>query len=92
MSHVARPFLDAERLLRETFLDDVRLFGELGSTNDYAAAIARETRPTPLLIAAERQTAGRGRGSNRWKTACGALLASSAPAMRRMASGAAGAL
>ncbi len=71
MSHV--PFLDAERLLSETFLADARLFGELSSTNDYAAALAREPHPTPLLIAAELQTAGRGRGANRWLSGAGAL-------------------
>jgi len=67
------PFLDAERLLAETFLADARLFGELPSTNDYAVALARETHRAPLLVAAEHQSAGRGRGTNRWLSGVGAL-------------------
>lgn len=67
------PFLDADRLLRETFLADVRLFAQLPSTNDYAHAAAREGARTPLLIVADEQTAGRGRGANRWMTGAGAL-------------------
>ncbi len=67
------PFLDADRLLAETFLADARLFGELKSTNDYAMAAAREEVATPLLVAAEQQTAGRGRGRNRWMSGSGAL-------------------
>jgi BirA family biotin operon repressor/biotin-[acetyl-CoA-carboxylase] ligase len=67
------PFLNADRLLAETFLADIRLFGELRSTNDYAIAAAREEVATPLLIAAESQTAGRGRGGNRWMSGSGAL-------------------
>ena len=67
------PFLDADRLLGETFLKDVRLFGELRSTNDYAIAAAREQIATPLLVATDRQTAGRGRGANRWMGGVGGL-------------------
>jgi BirA family biotin operon repressor/biotin-[acetyl-CoA-carboxylase] ligase len=70
---MSSPFLDADRLMRETCLADVRLFPSLRSTNDYAHTAAAESIPLPLLIAAEDQTAGRGRGANRWLTGSGAL-------------------
>ena len=46
----------------------------VGSTNDRALALGAigET-DLPLLVLAERQTAGRGRGANRWWTTDGAL-------------------
>ena len=37
------------------------LLPETGSTNDDAKALARENPPSPVLIAASRQTGGRGR-------------------------------
>ncbi|NNJ25842.1 biotin--[acetyl-CoA-carboxylase] ligase [Alienimonas chondri] len=67
----------AARLRSETFVRAVEVHGELGSTNDRAlelvggpegAAIDR-----PAVILAERQTAGRGRGSNRWAAPPGGL-------------------
>jgi BirA family biotin operon repressor/biotin-[acetyl-CoA-carboxylase] ligase len=46
----------------------------LGSTNDLAIELAPDARLcTPLLVIAERQTAGRGRGANRWWSARGSL-------------------
>jgi BirA family biotin operon repressor/biotin-[acetyl-CoA-carboxylase] ligase len=46
----------------------------LGSTSDRALEIAgREVLDTPLLILAEVQTGGRGRGTNRWWAGPGAL-------------------
>ena len=46
----------------------------LGSTNDRAKALAREAGAVlPALIVADRQEAGRGRGSNRWWTGPGSL-------------------
>jgi len=46
----------------------------LGSTSDQALALATEGNiALPHLILAQRQTAGRGRGTNRWWTAEGAL-------------------
>jgi BirA family biotin operon repressor/biotin-[acetyl-CoA-carboxylase] ligase len=48
---------------------------EVDSTNDLA--LARANQPgfqSPLLIGADSQTAGRGRGSNRWWGASGALM------------------
>jgi BirA family biotin operon repressor/biotin-[acetyl-CoA-carboxylase] ligase len=47
---------------------------ELGSTNDRALEIgASGEMKLPLLVLAARQTAGRGRGTNRWITTAGAL-------------------
>jgi BirA family transcriptional regulator, biotin operon repressor / biotin---[acetyl-CoA-carboxylase] ligase len=63
------PF-DIDRILRETFVARAEYHPSIGSTNDRAAQSAGEL---PLLIVADRQTAGRGRGTNRWWTGPGAL-------------------
>ncbi|MEQ8788066.1 MAG: biotin--[acetyl-CoA-carboxylase] ligase [Pirellulaceae bacterium] len=65
---------DVERLLRETFVSHVELHEETHSTNDLALERAGDLDlPCPLLIVAQRQTAGRGRGENTWWAAGGAL-------------------
>lgn len=47
----------------------------IGSTSDRALELAaRDDAPLPLLVLADRQTSGRGRGANRWWSADGALL------------------
>lgn len=47
---------------------------QIGSTNDRARQLAAAAdTPTPYLVVAERQTAGRGRGDNRWWTGRGSL-------------------
>lgn len=47
---------------------------EVESTNTRAAALAGDTTiPLPALVVADRQTAGRGRGANRWWSSDGAL-------------------
>ena len=47
---------------------------ELPSTSDHALVLAaQDDLDLPLLVLAERQTAGRGRGANRWWAAPGAL-------------------
>ena len=55
-------------------VDRAEYFASLASTNDYAREIAgglpREER---VLIVADEQTAGRGRGANRWWTGSGSL-------------------
>lgn len=69
--------LDVARILRHTFVAVVELHEAIGSTNDRAISYAAEPPvPLPLLILAERQTAGRGRGGNRWWTGDGALACS----------------
>jgi len=66
--------LDIDRLRRETLVAWVEHYATIGSTNDRARQCAAEgTGPLPLLIAADMQTAGRGRGSNRWWTGQGSL-------------------
>jgi BirA family biotin operon repressor/biotin-[acetyl-CoA-carboxylase] ligase len=67
-------FLDADRIRAHTFLRHVEIHETLGSTNDRAAELARnENIGLPALVAARRQTAGRGRGQNRWWSSAGAL-------------------
>ena len=65
--------LDIDRTVQETFVARAEYHPSLGSTNDRAAGgrVARR-RQLPLLVLADRQTAGRGRGTNRWWTGPGA--------------------
>jgi BirA family transcriptional regulator, biotin operon repressor / biotin---[acetyl-CoA-carboxylase] ligase len=68
------PTFDLERVRRDSFVAQVEWHATLPSTNDHALQrAAMETLDTPLLIVAEEQTAGRGRGSNRWWSGAGAL-------------------
>jgi len=68
------PTLDLARLRNDRRLAHVEWHDTLPSTNDYALQLAgREELPTPLLIVAGEQTAGRGRGNNRWWSQAGAL-------------------
>ena len=69
--------LDIDRIIRETFVVQVEHHPTLGSTNDRAAQRATHGITTlPLLVLADQQSAGRGRGSNRWWTGEGALAMS----------------
>ena len=65
--------IDSQWILRETFVEHVEYHDELPSTNDLAAQRAAEEAPCTRLIIAGRQTAGRGRGENRWWSGDGAL-------------------
>ncbi|MGA2061622.1 MAG: biotin--[acetyl-CoA-carboxylase] ligase [Thermoguttaceae bacterium] len=66
--------MDINRILRETFVVEVEHHDELGSTNDRAMQRAKQgPSRLPLLVIADRQTAGRGRGGNRWWTGPGSL-------------------
>jgi BirA family biotin operon repressor/biotin-[acetyl-CoA-carboxylase] ligase len=67
------PPINVDRLLQETFVARVECHQTLGSTNDRARQCAAEGGPLPLLVLAENQTSGRGRGSNRWWTGPGSL-------------------
>ncbi|MCA9443165.1 MAG: biotin--[acetyl-CoA-carboxylase] ligase [Candidatus Omnitrophica bacterium] len=65
---------DIESIKSESFVRTVESYRELASTNDLALQRATiEALDTPLLVIAERQTAGRGRGGNQWWSAPGAL-------------------
>lgn len=63
------------QIVAATFVKQVEFHAEIGSTNDRALDLAAaEVSPeTPLLIWALQQTAGRGRGANRWWASEGSL-------------------
>jgi BirA family biotin operon repressor/biotin-[acetyl-CoA-carboxylase] ligase len=62
------------RIKSDTWIRQVDFHRELTSTNDLALTrAAQRDVETPLLILAEQQTAGRGRGSNQWWSGLGAL-------------------
>ena len=66
--------LDRARLLATGLLNEVETFETIDSTQEHASRRAREPNVAlPLLITAEEQTAGRGRGANRWWTGRGSL-------------------
>ncbi len=66
--------IDIERLQQETSLS-VEFHQSLDSTSDRARQFvaAGQAEPLPRLVIAENQTAGRGRGANRWWTGRGSL-------------------
>lgn len=65
---------DLNQLRRLPWLNGVELHGQLASTNLRASELAaRNDAACPLLIVAESQSAGKGRGSNRWWSSAGAL-------------------
>lgn len=68
---------DLARVYDAGLLASVDYHEQLGSTSDRALELAaRGETPLPLLVLTERQTAGRGRGTNRWWTNDGALTLS----------------
>jgi BirA family biotin operon repressor/biotin-[acetyl-CoA-carboxylase] ligase len=63
-----------DRIRDSSFVEQVEWHDTIGSTNDRGNELARRADlVTPLLILAGRQTAGRGRGSNRWWSGDGAM-------------------
>ncbi len=65
---------DVTRITNSGLVRHVDHRESLGSTSDRALELAaRDDLPLPLLVLTERQTGGRGRGSNRWWSAEGAL-------------------
>lgn len=66
--------LDIDRLLAETFIARAESHHVIGSTNDRAKELAAAgAGELPLLVVADEQTAGRGRGTNRWWSGRGNL-------------------
>lgn len=76
--------LDLEAILTQTFLATAEHYLVLGSTNDWAKMRVGRGAELPLLIVADRQTAGRGRGLNRWWTGPGGLALSVALAAEQL--------
>jgi BirA family biotin operon repressor/biotin-[acetyl-CoA-carboxylase] ligase len=69
--------LDVSRLLSSGFVARVQHFAALDSTQKRAReAAANPFEPLPLLVVADRQAAGRGRGDNSWWTGEGNLALS----------------
>jgi BirA family transcriptional regulator, biotin operon repressor / biotin---[acetyl-CoA-carboxylase] ligase len=68
-----KPF-ELDRIRSSGLIQDLEFHEEIGSTNDRAAELSRQSRlDCPFLVLTNRQTAGRGRGPNRWWSATGAL-------------------
>ncbi|NQU24841.1 MAG: biotin--[acetyl-CoA-carboxylase] ligase [Candidatus Nealsonbacteria bacterium] len=68
---------DVDRVLEETFVARAEYHDAIASTNDRATECAGlAAQQLPLLVVAARQTAGRGRGGNRWWTGPGSLAMS----------------
>lgn len=68
---------DLDRIQRDTFVEHVEFHARLNSTSDLAAEIlAHANLSLPLLVLAEEQTAGRGRGGNSWWSTGGAITMS----------------
>jgi len=69
-----RAVFDIHRILESGLVARVDYHESIGSTSDRALELgASGEGPLPLLVLAERQTAGRGRGENRWWSDEGAL-------------------
>lgn len=64
-----------DRIVAETFIGQIDYNQELSSTNNRGLELAREQSEIPIatLVLTERQTAGRGRGKNRWWSGEGGL-------------------
>lgn len=63
-----------KRISDESFVAKIDYHVELSSTNDRALELVEQGNvQSPLLVIAESQTAGRGRGNNQWWSADGAL-------------------
>ncbi len=69
--------IDVARILSQGLVAQVEYFDSIDSTHNLAHLRARESDVRlPLLVLAESQTAGRGRGQNRWWTGGGSLALS----------------
>jgi len=65
---------DLDRLRASGLVRQIEHHTEIGSTNDQALELAAAPEAElPLLVLADRQTAGRGRGANRWWAADGSI-------------------
>ncbi len=65
---------EVERIVTDTFVEQVHYYETIESTNDVALEhCRRDDLRAPLLVVASQQTSGRGRGSNQWWSAAGSL-------------------
>ena len=65
---------ELDRVVRETFVENVQYHQAIDSTNNAALKLCQQGEfRGPVLVVASRQTAGRGRGANRWWSSPGAL-------------------
>lgn len=65
---------DIDRLRQSALVARVEYYATISSTNDRAKQYAAEDeKQLPLLVVAQSQTAGRGRGGKRWWTGAGTL-------------------
>jgi len=72
--------IDVDRIAKSGLIGHIDYHDSLGSTNDRALELAAtDAVKLPLLVITEQQTAGRGRGLNRWLTTKGALTFSLVP-------------
>jgi len=66
--------IDVPHILAQTFVARVEYYASIPSTNDRAKQCAVQgPGELPLLVVADQQTAGRGRGTRRWWTGRGSL-------------------
>lgn len=73
-AHHPPRWFDLNELARLNVVRRIEFFQSTGSTNDDALRLAADNdTPLPLLVVAEEQTGGRGRGSNRWWAKNGSL-------------------
>jgi len=67
--------INVEQVLAESFIRQGQWHDSLGSTNNRALELAVDPLvQMPILVGATEQSAGRGRGSNRWWAADGTLM------------------
>jgi BirA family biotin operon repressor/biotin-[acetyl-CoA-carboxylase] ligase len=73
-SHVEFGDEDLQLIRESTFVASLDYHDSIPSTNDHALSLlSKSALRTPALILTARQTAGRGRGSNRWWSTAGSL-------------------
>ena len=76
MEHNFSKVFDIDRMMSQTAIRQVEFFPSITSTNDYAKTLLATREMTglePLLILADVQTGGRGRGVHRWWSPTGSL-------------------
>lgn len=70
---MATDSIDTETVQHKTFVRSVEWLCKVDSTNSYAIRTIAESEQFPLLVGANVQTNGRGRGGNQWWGSAGSL-------------------